>query len=176
MGFRTCSMRISAAIRLEYLKSLFAQPVSTLDVLPPGQTAAIITLTAGILQTGISEKLSAILQAASTVLSAFIIAMRYSWSLTLITSSGLVLIIITYASTTPFIVRRLNEVQQANIQASTTANEVFSSIRMVTACGAGEKMAARYAKWLDESRRRGLRMAPIVAIQQAPGEDITSTL
>jgi len=163
-------MRISAAIRLDYMKALLAQPVSTLDVLPPGQTAAIITLTAGTLQTGISERLSALLQAASTVVSAFIISMSYSWSLTLITASGLVLIIITYLATTPFLVRRLNEVQHADIQASTTANEIFSSIRMVAACGAAEKMAGRYAKWVDESRRRGLKMSPIIAIQQAPGE------
>jgi ABC-type multidrug transport system fused ATPase/permease subunit len=165
-----CSLRISAAIRLEYMKALLAQPVSTLDVLPPGQTAAIITITASTLQSGISEKLSALLQSTSTVVSAFIIAMSYSWSLALITSSGLLLIIITYAATTPFLVRRLNEVQHADIQASTTANEIFSSIRMVAACGADEKMAGRYATWVDESRRRGLRMSPIIALQQAPGE------
>jgi ABC-type bacteriocin/lantibiotic exporter with double-glycine peptidase domain len=96
--------------------------------------------------------------------------MCYSWSLTLITSSGLLLIVITYAATTPFLVRRLNEVQHADIQASTTANEIFSSIRMVAACGADEKMAQRYATWVDESRRRGLKMSPIIAMQQAPGE------
>lgn len=163
-------MRISAAIRLEYMKALFAQPVSTLDVLPPGQTAAIVTITASTLQSGISEKLSAFLQSASTVTAALVIAVCYSWSLTLITSSGLILIIITYAATTPFLVRRLNEVQHADIQASTTANEIFSSIRMVAACGAEEKMAHRYAAWVDESRRRGLKMSPIIAIQQAPGE------
>ncbi len=176
IGFRMSSMRISANIRLEYMKALFAQPVSTLDVLPPGQTAAIITITASTLQTGISEKLSAFLQSTSTVSSAFIIAMCYSWSLTLITSSGLLLIIITYAATTPFLVRRLNEVQHADIQASTTANEIFSSIRMVAACGADEKMAQRYATWVDESRRRGLKMSPIIAMQQAPGKSNYSFL
>ncbi|KAK4162825.1 hypothetical protein QBC43DRAFT_345662 [Cladorrhinum sp. PSN259] len=168
IGFRTCSLRISAAIRLEYMRCLFAQPVSTLDVLPPGQTAAIITITASILQVGISEKLSAFLQSASTVISALVIALCYSWSLTLITASGLLLITIVYAATTPFLVKLMNEVQHADIQASTTANEMFSSIRMVAACGAEEKMANRYAGWVDESRRRGLKMAPLVAVQQAP--------
>ncbi|KAK4225117.1 hypothetical protein QBC38DRAFT_531307 [Podospora fimiseda] len=168
IGFRTCSLRISAAIRLEYMRCLFAQPISTLDVLPPGQTAAIITITASVLQIGISEKLSAFLQSLSTVISALVIAMCYSWSLTLITASGLVLITIVYAATTPFLVKLLNEVQHADIQASTTANEMFSSIRMVAACGAEEKMAKRYAGWVDESRRRGLKMAPLMAVQQAP--------
>lgn len=152
------------------MKSLFAQPVSTLDVLPPGQTAAIITITASTLQAGISERLSALIQSISTVVSAFIIAMYYSWSLALITSSGLLLIVITYAITTPFLVKQLSEVQQADIQASTTANEIFNSKRMVDACGAHEKMIWRYATWVDESRRRGLKMSPIIALQQAPGK------
>ncbi|GAB1316179.1 hypothetical protein MFIFM68171_06389 [Madurella fahalii] len=168
IGFRMISMRISANIRLQYMKCLFAQPVSTLDVLPPGQTAAIITITASILQVGISEKLSAFLQAISTVISAFIIAVYYSWTLALITSSGLIFIAIVYAATTPLLVKLLNAVQHADIQASTTVNEIFSSIRMVAACGAEEKMARRYAAWVDESRRRGLKMSPLIALQQAP--------
>jgi len=165
-----CSLRISAAIRLEYMKCLFGQPVSTLDVLPPGQTAAIITITASVLQVGISEKLSALLQSLSAVTAAFIIAMCYSWSLTLITSSGLVLIVAVYGITTPFLVRLMNEVQHADIQASTAANEIFSSIRMIAACGAESKIAKRYGRWVDESRRRGLKMSPLIAAQQAPGE------
>ncbi|KAK3381970.1 P-loop containing nucleoside triphosphate hydrolase protein [Podospora didyma] len=56
----------------------------------------------------------------------------------------------------------------ADIQASTTANEIFGSIRMIAACGAEEKMAKRYAGWVDESRRRGLKMSPWIASQQAP--------
>lgn len=152
------------------MKCLFGQPVSTLDVLPPGQTAAIITITASVLQMGISEKLSALFQSLSTVISAFIIALCYSWSLTLITSSGLVLIGIVYAITTPFLVKLMNEVQHADIQASTAANEIFGSIRMIVACGAETKIAKRYAKWVDESRRRGLKMSPLVASQHAPGE------
>ena len=164
------SLRISAAIRLEYLKCLFGQPVSTLDVLPPGQTAAIITVTASVLQAGISEKLSAFLQSISTVIAAFVIAITYSWRLTLVTSSGLVLIMAVYAATTPFLVKHLNDVQYADIQASTVANEILSSMRMIAACGAQGKMAERYAKWVDESRHRGLKMSPIIALQQAPGK------
>lgn len=152
------------------MKCLFRQPISTLDALPPGQTAAIITVTASVLQVGISEKLSQFLQSSAVVISAVIIAFCYSWSLTLVTSSGLVLIIAVYGITTPIMVRLLGEVQHADIKASTVANEIFGSIRMVAACGAETKMAKRYAGWVDESRRRGLRMSPIVAVQQAPGK------
>ncbi|KAJ9142373.1 p-loop containing nucleoside triphosphate hydrolase [Pleurostoma richardsiae] len=167
LGFRTSSLRISAAMRLEYMRTLFKQPVSTLDAMPPGQTAAIITITANVLQSGISEKLGSLLQSISLVVSALVIAFSYSWSLTLVTSSGMVLIVAVYGVTTPFIMKIMNDVQHADIKAATIANEVFRSVRMVAAYGAEAKMAERYARWAGESRRRGLRMSPLVATQQA---------
>jgi len=164
------SIRISAAMRLAYLKALFKQPISTLDTLPPGQTAAIITITASILQIGISERLSMLLQSISLVITALVIAFRYSWLLTLVTSSGLLFISVFYCCTIPFLVKMMKEVEHADRMSSSVAGEVFGSIRMVAACGAESKMAKRYASWVNESRRRGLLMSPLVAIQQAPGK------
>jgi ATP-binding cassette, subfamily B (MDR/TAP), member 1 len=163
------SIRISATMRLAYLKALFGQPISVLDTLPPGQTAAIITITASILQSGISEKLSMFLQSMSLVITALIIAFRYSWLLTLVTSSGLIFIVVSYCITIPFIVKMMQEVEYADRMSSSIASEVFSSIRMVVACEAEGKMAKRYAAWVEESRRRGLLMSPLAAIQHAPG-------
>ncbi|CAK7224921.1 hypothetical protein SBRCBS47491_005718 [Sporothrix bragantina] len=167
-GFRMSSLRISAALRLEYMRRLLAQPVSTLDCLPPGQTAAVITITANTLQLGISEKLSTFLQSITLLVAALVIAFMYSWKLTLVTSSGMVFILAVYAITTPLLVRILNQVQDAEIQAATVASEIFSSIRMVAACGAEEKMATRYDACADDSRHRGLRMSPVIALQQTP--------
>ena len=164
------SIRISAAMRLAYMKALFKQPISVLDVLPPGQTAAIITITAGILQIGISERLSMFLQSTSLVITALIIAFLESWLLTVVTLSGLFFITVFYGATMPFLVKMLKEVEHADRMSSGIASEVFSSIRMVAACGAESKMAKRYASWVEESRRRGLKMSPLVAIQQAPGK------
>ncbi len=152
------------------MKCLFAQPVSVLDSLPPGQAAAIITITASDVQVGISEKLSAFLQSAALIISALVISMTYSWSLTLITSSGLAFIVAVYGITTPLVVKVWGEVQEADIKASITANDIFSSVRMIAACGAEQKMAAKYFESVDESRRRGLKMAPLFAFQQAPSK------
>lgn len=163
-------MRISAAIRLEYMRCLFRQPISTLDVLPPGQAAAIITITASQLQMGISEKLSQFLQSISLVVSSLVISFIHSWNLTLVTSSGLLVIVAVYGATTPFLVRLLGQVQHADIQASVVANETFNSVRMVAACGAESKVEKRYTDWVLESLSRGKRMPPLVAIQQAPSE------
>jgi ATP-binding cassette subfamily B (MDR/TAP) protein 1 len=168
------SIRVSAAIRLAYLQALFAQPISVLDVLPAGQTAAIITITGNLLQIGISEKLSMLLQSITTVLTALIIAFVYNWRLTLVTSSGLVFIVTFYSLTIPFLVKMFKEVEHADRMSSSVASEVFGSIRMVAACEAEGKMAKRYANWVEESRRRGLLMSPFVAIQQSPGISVLS--
>lgn len=108
-------------------------------------------------------------QSTSLVITALVIAFKYSWRLTLVTSSGLLFITVFYAATIPFLVKKSKEVEHADRMTSAVASEVFSSIRMVAACGAEEKMAKRYASWVDESKRRGLLMSPWVAMQQAPG-------
>ncbi|PBP25821.1 P-loop containing nucleoside triphosphate hydrolase protein [Diplocarpon rosae] len=167
-GFRMASLRISAAMRLAYIQALFAQPISTLDVLPPGQTAAIITVTANILQVGISEKLSLLIQSVSLIITALVIALWYNWLLTLVTSLGLVFLVLVYRQTIPRFMRSIGEVGEADRISSGVASEAFSSIRMIAACGAEAKMADKYAEWVEESLRRGLRMSPLVALQQAP--------
>ena len=156
------------------MKALFCQSISVLDTLPPGQTAAIITITASILQIGISERLSMLLQSFSLVITAVVISFIYSWSLTLVTSSGLVFIAVFYSVTIPFLVKMMKEVEHSDRKASAIASEVFSSIRMVAACGAESKMAKRYAGWVEESGRRGLLMSSMVGIHQAPGTQTTS--
>lgn len=155
-------------MRIAYLNALFRQPISVLDTLPSGQTASIITITANILQLGISEKLSMFLQSVSLIFSALIVAFYYNWLLTLVTSTGLIFIIAFYSYTIPRLVKMLKQVEEADQVSSSIASEVFSSIRMVVACEAEGKMAKRYAAWVKESRRRGLLMSPLVAIQQAP--------
>ncbi|CAG8983020.1 hypothetical protein HYALB_00010146 [Hymenoscyphus albidus] len=170
LGFRMVSIRVSAAIRLVYLKALFAQPISTLDILPPGQTAAIITITASILQSGISEKLSIFIQSTTLVITTVIIAFHYSIILTLVTSIGLIFIVVFYVMTIPYLVETWKHVEHADRMSSSVASEAFSAIRMVVACGAEGKMAKKYSEWVKESRRRGILMSPLVAIQQAPGK------
>ncbi|KAJ2996459.1 hypothetical protein NUW58_g973 [Xylaria curta] len=167
LGFRMMSLHISSALRLAYVKALLELPVSLLDTQPPGQIAAIITATANTLQIGISEKLAIIIQTLSLLVTALIVAYTHNWKLSLVTSSGLLLITICYCVTIPFLVRNMKQVEDANIKASAVASETFTSIRMVAACDAEMKVVERYRKWVDEANRRGLRLSGIIAIQQA---------
>lgn len=152
------------------MRALFAQPISVLDVLPSGQTASIITITANILQIGISERFSMFLQNTSLVITAMVISFYYSTMLTLVTCSGLVFIAGFYFCTITFLVKGMKQVEHADRMSSAVASEVFGSIRMVAACGAESIMSKKFASWVDESKRRGLRLSPLVAMQQSPGK------
>ncbi|KAM0506669.1 hypothetical protein ACHAPB_003030 [Verticillium nonalfalfae] len=135
LGFRMTSLRISAAIRLTYLQTLFTLPISMLDMLPPGQTAAIITTTASILQNGISEKMGQFFSSIATVVAGFCIALSYNWMLTLATSTGLVFIAIVYLLSAPPVVRIMGEVQAVEVQAAVLlcVMVMASSIGQITA-------------------------------------------
>jgi ATP-binding cassette, subfamily B (MDR/TAP), member 1 len=163
------SVRVSSTLRLAYLKALMGQRVSMLDTQPPGQLAAIITTTATTMQTGISEKLALLIQSVALMISAMANAFYHNWKLTLVTSSGLLLIIICYCVTTPFVVKHQKEVEQMNIKASGVASEAFGAIRMIAACGAETKMLKKYDGWISKSRLTGMRLSKIVAVQKATG-------
>ena len=168
------SIRISSAMRLAYMKAVLDQPISGLDAIPAGRTAAVITNTANTMQLGIGEKLGNFVMGISLILSALAIAFFHNWKLTLVTSSGLVLISVTYAATIPMVVRKMKEVEDADIKASAVSGEAFATIRMIAACGAETKMGKRYSYWVKESERRGLRMTKFVSVQQAVGEWLPS--
>jgi ATP-binding cassette, subfamily B (MDR/TAP), member 1 len=168
LAFRVVALRISAKLRLEYLKALFSLSISTLDTLPSGQASNTLTNTANVLQIGISEKLGIFLQFTSLMIAAVIVAFTYSWSLTLVTSSLLVFIGIVYGITIPIVVRRTKEVEHADEKASSIAGEVLGSIRMIVACGAEGRIATKYSGWIKESQRRGLKLSPLIGVQFAP--------
>lgn len=149
-------------------QALFLLPVSTLDTLPSGQASNTLTNTANILQIGISEKLGIVLQFFTLMIASIIIAFKYSWALTLVTSSVLVFVGLVYGTIIPIVVKMTKEVDHADAKAASIAGEVLGAVRMVVACGAEGRIAKRYSGWIQESNRRGLKKSPALGIQFAP--------
>jgi ATP-binding cassette subfamily B (MDR/TAP) protein 1 len=128
----------------------------------------MITASANLLQIGISEKLSLCLQFTSLLLTAYIIAFKYSWQLTLVASSILLFVLVVFGIIIPISTKLTKSVDHANEKASSIASEVFGAIRMVVACGAEKRVVDTYSKWIDEARRRGLKLSPVLGMQLAP--------
>ena len=117
---------------------------------------------------GISDKLGQLIQSQSLLIAAIVIAFKYSWALTLVSSSVLVFIAIVYGTIIPITVRMTKDVMFADEKAASIAGEVLGSIRMIVACGAEGRIAKRYSGWVEESRRRGLLISPFMGAQFAP--------
>lgn len=139
-----------------------------LDKLPPGEAANRITGAANVLQIGISDKLAAFFQALALVVSAYVVAFIYSWQLTLVTSSGMLFVIAVYSVIVPIWVKLEESVDHARGKVTAIASERFGSIRMIVAYGAEHRVARRFSGWVEESRRRGLSISPVLGLLMAP--------
>jgi ATP-binding cassette, subfamily B (MDR/TAP), member 1 len=164
-AFRMIGIRLSSAIRLHYLKALFAQTIHVLDSMPSGAAAGTITSTANVLQLGISEKLGVFIEFMGTVVAAIIIAFTYNWELTLVTSTVILFIFFVLGTLLPFIIKGHTRMTKAETMASAVASESFGSIRMIAACGAEDRITQKYATFVQEAKKHGQFTAPLIALQ-----------
>lgn len=163
--FRLIGIRMSAAIRLHYLRSLFGQTVHVLDSMPSGAAASTITSTSNTLQLGISEKLGTFLEFTSTIVAAIIVAFTYSWSLTLVTASVILFISIVISILLPFIIKGQSRLTKADAKGTSVATEAFGTIRMITSCGAEARVSQRYAEWVTKAKQATQFTSPFLSAQ-----------
>ncbi|KAI1213770.1 P-loop containing nucleoside triphosphate hydrolase protein [Annulohypoxylon truncatum] len=163
--YRLIGIRMSAAIRLDYLRCLFGQTIHVLDSMPPGAAAGTITTTANTLQLGISEKLGTFIEFLVMIIAATVIAFVYNWALALVTCSVLLFIMLTVGTIIPFYVKGTSRVTKAETKSSSIASEAFSAIRMVVACGAESQIAKKFAVWAEAAKKHGQKTTPLLAAQ-----------
>ncbi|KAH7188883.1 P-loop containing nucleoside triphosphate hydrolase protein [Fusarium flagelliforme] len=163
--FRMIGIRLSSAIRLHYLQSLFGQSIHVLDSMPPGYATGTITSTANVLQLGISEKLGIFVEYNSTIVAALIVAFVKNWSLTLVTSSIILYLFLVLGIFLPMILKVNALLTKAEGRAGAVASEALASVRMVAACGAESRISKKYAAFVEETRQHGKLLSPLIGGQ-----------
>ncbi|KAH7385568.1 P-loop containing nucleoside triphosphate hydrolase protein [Phaeosphaeria sp. MPI-PUGE-AT-0046c] len=165
---RISGLRISAALRLAYLRALFAQPVSVIDTISPGKVSTRITTSSNTIQLAVSQNFAMLFQTFAFVIGLYVVAFVKAWLLTLVASASLPFIVICYGSIIgPFFsIHKVTE--KHNEDASAMAFEMFSSIRVVTAFGAEDKLAEQHEKVLDKAATNEKRAAPLMGLMMAP--------
>ena len=141
-AFRMIGIRLSAAIRLHYLQRLFGQSIHVLDSLPPGYAVGTITSTSNTLQLGISEKLGVFVEYNSLIIAAIIVAFTWNWELALVTSAGIIFILLCVSGLLPLILKGHTQQSRSESRAAAIASEAIANIRMVMACGREEDSRA----------------------------------
>jgi ATP-binding cassette subfamily B (MDR/TAP) protein 1 len=163
--FRMIGIRLSSAIRLHYLRSLFAQSIHVIDSMPAGAPATAITATTNTLQLGISERLGTLVQYITTVVAAIIIAFVWSWDLALVTSSLVLYIMVVGTIFMPLIIKGQTATLEADAEATAVASEALGEIRLVLACGGQDYILSRYDTWVQKALSRAQKAAPFLGTQ-----------
>ncbi|KPM40678.1 Multidrug resistance protein 1A [Neonectria ditissima] len=163
--FRMIGIRLSSAIRLHYIRRLFSQSIHVLDSMPPGYATTTITATANVLQLGISEKLGIFVEYNATIIAAIVVAFTWNWSLTLVTGSVILFLILVLGTLLPFILKANARVAKSEGMANAVASEALASIRMVAACGAESRIAKKYAAFVEETKKHGQVLSPLIGVQ-----------
>ena len=169
-AFRMTGIRLSASIRLAYLSALLGQPVSAVDKMPAGSATDSLTTAANTIQMGISDKLGLLIQSLTLLIAAYVIAFKWSWKLTLASTSCIVFVLLVYGIITPFWLKLYKAVIKNNAGAAGVAGEALRSIRTIKALCAEEAMIKKHSKWISRARQKGIQMSPLTAAQFAPGK------
>lgn len=138
--------------------------MSVIDTLSPGKVSTRITTSSNTIQLAISQHFSLLFQSLAFTIGLFVVAFIKSWLLTLVASVSLPFIVIVYgAMIPPFMkIHKVTEENQEN--ASATAYEIFSSIRIVVAFGAEGKLAKQHEALLDKAAKNERKTAPFMGL------------
>jgi ATP-binding cassette subfamily B (MDR/TAP) protein 1 len=165
---RISGLRISSALRLQYIQALFQQPQAVVDAVPPGTIASRITASSNTIQMGISQQFAIFLQAVSLLIGAYIVAFTKAWLLTFVASASLPFIVIVYTLILPFFVRWFTDSTRWGEQASALSFEILTSIRIVAAFCAEGKLAAKHKTFLDRKYNNDKKIGPLLGLAFAP--------
>jgi ATP-binding cassette subfamily B (MDR/TAP) protein 1 len=153
---------------LAYLRALFAQPVSIIDTISPGTVSTRITTSSNTIQLAISQHFAMLFQSLAFVIGLYVVAFIKAWLLTLVASASLPFILICYSLIIgPFL--KIHKVTEKHLEdASATAFEIFSSIRVVAAFGAEDKLAKQHADMLEKAAKNEKKGAPLMGLMVSP--------
>ncbi|KAJ4987038.1 ABC transporter [Stagonosporopsis vannaccii] len=165
---RISGLRMSAALRLAYLRALFAQPVATIDTISPGKVSTRITTSSNTVQLAISQHFAMLFQSLAFTIGLYVVSFVKGWLLTLVASAALPFILVVYGIIVPPFIK-IQKVTAKHLEdASAMAFEMFSSVRVVVAFGAEAKLARQYELEIIKSGESEKKAAPLMGLIMAP--------
>jgi len=71
-------LRVTAKLRLAYIRSVFSLPISLLDEVSAGTVSNTITSSSNTIQGSIADRLAVLFQSLGLLVSAYVVAFKYS--------------------------------------------------------------------------------------------------
>ncbi|CAG8776062.1 23039_t:CDS:2, partial [Cetraspora pellucida] len=151
--------RITRQIRERYLRAVLRQNIAYFDKFGAGEVTTRITSDTHLIQDGISEKASLVLQYLAQFLSGFIIAFTISWKMTLVICCLIPYVIITTGVLNKFSSIFTRRSLESYSRAGIIAEESISTIRTAVAFGTQKKLSDLYDTYLNDAKKEGFKKA-----------------
>ena len=160
----TSAIRTVKALRIDFLRQVLRQDIGFFDSADAPSISGHITTNANLVNNGISERLGIVIQACSSFITAFIVALAVQWKLTLIIIG---IVPVNLLITTVCIAIDIGYEDGINAiyaKAGSLADEAFSSMRTVHAFCAYPKLSRKFEAILDDARTIGYKKSPVYTI------------
>lgn len=163
--FRITAIRATKALRQDFVVALVRQDIAYFDNCSPGIVATTISNNADIVETGLGEKVGTAFQALAMLTAAFIVAFTQQWKLTLVTATTLPLAVIVVGITVALDAKLEAKILKIYGKAGGLAEEAMSTVRIVTAFDAVDKLRRKYDDYLETAKQYGVKKGPVLGLQ-----------
>lgn len=163
--FRITAIRATKALRQDFITALVRQDIAYFDNCSPGTVATTISNNADIVENGLGEKVGVAFQALAMLAASFIVAFTQQWKLTLVTATTLPLAVIVVGITVALDAKLEAKILKIYGKAGGLAEEAMSTIRIVTAFDAKNKLSRKYDAYLETAKRYGVKKGPVLGFQ-----------
>ncbi|PGH27089.1 hypothetical protein AJ80_01276 [Polytolypa hystricis UAMH7299] len=154
------AIRTTKAIRVEFLNKTLRQDISYFDTAAKGATAMQVTTNGNLINQGIAEKLGMTIQAISTIITAFVLALVVQWKLTLIAIGIMPFMAAVMTVCIGIDARQEKEILEHYSMAGSLAEEAFSSVRTLQAFWARPRLSKKYDHLMNLAHLIGNKKSP----------------
>ncbi|KAJ1951007.1 hypothetical protein FBU59_000407 [Linderina macrospora] len=156
------SERQGKRIREEFYTAILRQDIGWFDGLSTGELTTRISGDVNMLQEGISEKFSFVIQYSATFLTGIILAFVKGWKLTLVVLAVMPVMVGAASLMGILLAENTSGGQDSYAEAGGVADEVLSSIKTVMAFGGEDRELKRYDTKIEKALKSGLRKAKVL--------------
>jgi ATP-binding cassette subfamily B (MDR/TAP) protein 1 len=155
---------VTRNLRISFLKQALSQEIAYFDLSGARCISGQLTTNGNLINGGIAEKLGLIVQAASALVTAFIVAFAVQWKLTLIiiciVPTSLIVTMVSLAMDSKY----EHLCTRVYAKAGLVAEETISSIQNIRAFWAFGNMSKRFEAILQQAYTVGLRKSPVLSV------------
>jgi ATP-binding cassette subfamily B (MDR/TAP) protein 1 len=157
VGFYYTGEKIARSLRHEYLKSVLRQNIAYFDVLGTGEVSSRIMSDMGVIQEGVSHKLSLAITAIATFGSALVISFVMYWKTALIMSPTYIVMLIIGTIAGRQAIKFLKVSREYKSNGASIAEETITSVRQVAAYGMANFLSDKYDGYLKDGEVSGIK-------------------